>query len=42
VVDVRGAVGEEGEVEAASVELESLSEEDSNGTGGGNRTSPGF
>jgi hypothetical protein len=41
-VDVRGAVGQNGEVEATSVELVRPSEQDGNGEGGGNRTSPGF
>ena len=42
VVDVRGAERRDGEVEAASVELERPSRQDGNGEGGGNRTSPGF
>jgi hypothetical protein len=41
-VDVRGTVEQNGEVEAALVELARPSEQDGNGEGGGNGTSAGF
>jgi hypothetical protein len=42
VVDVRGAVRQNRDVDAASVVLETPSEPEHNGEGGGNATSPGF